>query len=99
MPSPTRLDDRSKAGKTIVLSCVVGSFLFLSGSRLLLGTDSEMIGMHSWSTKMSASFNFTCVSALIARCLAVESKVRLVLTYLRNPIIATRWVSNLLKVA
>ena len=47
---------------------------------------------------MSTSFNFTCMNVLITRFLAVECKVRPVLTYLRNPILVTRWVSNLLKV-
>ena len=62
------LVDRSKAGKTIVFSFVVGSFLFPSGSRLLFETESEMTGIHSWSAKMSDSFNFTCMSTLITRC-------------------------------
>ena len=95
----TRLVDRSKAGETIGMSCVLGSFLFPSGRRLLLLIDSVMIGMNSWSAKMSASFRLTFISALITRYFAVECKVRPVLTYLRNRILATRWVSNLLKVA
>ena len=57
-----------------------------------------MIGIHSWSAKISASFRLTCISTLITRCFTVECKIRPVLTYLRNPILATRWVSNLLKV-
>jgi len=98
LPNPTRLVDRLKAEKTIVLSCVVGSFLLPSGLRLLLEVESVMIGMHSWSAKMSGPFKLTIISALITRCFVVECKVRPVLTYLRNPILATRWVSNLLTV-
>ena len=98
LPNPTRLVDRSKAGKRIVFSFVVGSFLFPSGRRLLFEAESKMTGIHSWSVKMSGSFIFTYMSALITRCLAVEYKVRPVLTYLRNPILATRWLSNLLKI-
>ena len=98
LPKPTCLVDKSKAGKTMVLSCVSGSFLLPSGLRLLLVVDSMMIWMYSWSAKMSALFGLTFVSALITRCFVVECKVRLVLTYLKNPILATRWVSNLSKV-
>ena len=98
LPNPTRFVDISKLGKTIVLSCVVDFFLLPSGRRLLLVVEYVMIGMHSWSAKISASFRWTFISALITRCLAVTCKVRPVLTYLRNPILATRWVSNLLKV-
>ena len=68
------------------------------GKALLLEAESEMIGIYSWSAEMSSSFRLTCISALMTRCFAVECKARLVLTYLRNPILATRWVSNLLKV-
>ena len=98
LPNPTRLVKTSKAGKTIVLSFVLEYFLLPSGLRLLLVVDSMMIWMYSWSAKMSALFGLTFVSALITRCFVVEFKVRLVLTYLKNPILATRWVSNLSKV-
>ena len=57
-----------------------------------------MIGMHYFRTGMSSSFSFTFINALITRCFAVECKVRPVLMYLRKPILATRWVSNVLKV-
>ena len=56
-----------------------------------------MIGMYYFSAEMSSSFSFTFINALITRCFAEECKVRPVLTYLRKPILATRWVSNLLK--
>ena len=98
LPNSTRLVDTSKAGKTIILFCVLGSFLLLSGFHLVLVVESMMTGMHSWSAKMSASSKLTFISALITRCFAVECKVRPVLMYLRNPILMTRCVSNLLKV-
>ena len=47
------------------------------------------------SAKMWVSFSFT----LITRCFAVECKVKPVLTYFRNPILASRSVENLLKVS
>ena len=87
LPNPTRLTNRSKARETIVLSFVVGSFLFPSGRRLLFEVESEMPGIQSWSARMSGSFNSTCMSALTTRCLAVECKVRPVLTYFRNPVL------------
>ena len=98
LPNPTRLVDISKAGKTIVLSCTLGSFLLPSKLHLLVVVESVMTEMHSWSAKMSASFRLTFISALITRCFIVKCKIRPVLTYLRNPILATQWVSNLLKV-
>ena len=47
---------------------------------------------------MSDSFRSTFISAFVTRLFVVECKVRPVLTYLRKPILATRWVENLLKV-
>ena len=98
LPNPTRLIDKSIAGKTIVLSCVLVSFLLPSGIHLLLVEEYVMTGMNSWSAKMSIIFRLTFISSLTSRCFVVECKVRLVLTYLKNPILATRWVSNLSKV-
>ena len=47
LPNTTRLVDKSKVGKTIVLSFVVGSFIFPSSRRLLFEVESEMTGIHS----------------------------------------------------
>ena len=69
---------------------VVGSFLLPSGLRLLLEVEYVVEGMHFWSAKMSTLFRLAIISALITRCFVVECKVRPVLTYLRNPILATR---------
>ena len=56
LPNPTRLVDKSKMEKTIVLSCVLGSFLLPSGLRLLLVGRSVVSGIYTRSTEMSDLF-------------------------------------------
>ena len=47
---------------------------------------------------MSDSFKSTFISAFVTHFCAVECRVRPVLTHLRKPILATRWIANLLTV-
>ena len=96
-PKPTRFVDRSKAGNTMVLIFVSGSFLLPSVLRLLLELGFLVTEVYSCSSVMLVSFRSTFIRELVTRCFAFEWSVGPVLAYFRKPMLVTRCVKILLK--
>ena len=80
-------------------SIAVFSWIFSIAIRVsfVVGVDFELMETHSFSVLMSFSFKSPFMRALITLYFSVEWTVRPVLIYLRNPMLATRYVENLLK--